>query len=73
MSIASGPQCWLCRLLRGIHNDLADRESVFLDANILVYQILTIPEALIETAAMLSRQTGLLSDDALILAVMQAQ
>jgi predicted nucleic acid-binding protein len=35
-------------------------------------QILTIPEALIETATMLSKQTGLLSDDALILAVMQA-
>jgi predicted nucleic acid-binding protein len=35
-------------------------------------QILTIPETLVETAAMLSRQTGLLSDDALILAVMQA-
>jgi len=35
-------------------------------------RILTIPESLIETAAMLSRQTGLLSNDALIVAVMQA-
>jgi predicted nucleic acid-binding protein len=35
-------------------------------------QILTIPETLIETAAMVSRQTGLLSNDALIVALMQA-
>jgi len=34
-------------------------------------QILTIPETMVETAAMLSRDTGLLSEDALILAVMQ--
>jgi predicted nucleic acid-binding protein len=34
-------------------------------------QLLTIPETLVETAAMLSRQTGLLSNDALILATMQ--
>jgi predicted nucleic acid-binding protein len=34
-------------------------------------RILTIPETLVETAAMLSRQTGLLSDDALILALMR--
>jgi predicted nucleic acid-binding protein len=38
----------------------------------LGFRVLTIPEALIETAAMLSRQTGLLSNDALIIAVMQA-
>jgi predicted nucleic acid-binding protein len=31
-----------------------------------------IPEILIETAAMVSRQTGLLSNDALIVALMQA-
>jgi len=35
-------------------------------------RILTIPESLIETAAMLSRQTGLLSNDALIVALVQA-
>jgi predicted nucleic acid-binding protein len=35
-------------------------------------RMLTIPETLIETAAMLSRQTGLLSNDALIVALMQA-
>jgi len=34
-------------------------------------RILTIPEALVESAALLSRQTGLLSDDALIAALMQ--
>ncbi len=34
-------------------------------------RILTIPETFVETAASLSRQTGLLSDDALILAVMR--
>ena len=34
-------------------------------------RILTIPETLVETAAMLSRQTGLLSNDALIVAVMR--
>jgi predicted nucleic acid-binding protein len=34
-------------------------------------RILTIAEALVETAALLSRQTGLLSDDALILAIMR--
>jgi predicted nucleic acid-binding protein len=32
---------------------------------------LTIPESLIETAALLSIQTGLLSNDALLVAVMQ--
>jgi predicted nucleic acid-binding protein len=35
-------------------------------------RILTIPEMFIETAAMVSRQTGLLSNDALIVALMQA-
>jgi predicted nucleic acid-binding protein len=34
-------------------------------------RILTIPESLVEAAALLSRQTGLLSDDALILALMR--
>ncbi len=34
-------------------------------------RILTIPDAMIETAAMCSRQTGFLSNDALIVAVMQ--
>jgi predicted nucleic acid-binding protein len=34
-------------------------------------RILTIPDTLIETAAMISRQTGLLSNDAFILAIMQ--
>jgi predicted nucleic acid-binding protein len=35
-------------------------------------KILTIPESLVETAAGISQQTGLLSNDALIVAVMQA-
>lgn len=35
-------------------------------------QILTIPETLVETAAGISQHTGLLSNDALIVAVMQA-
>jgi predicted nucleic acid-binding protein len=35
-------------------------------------RVLTIPESLIESAALLSRQTGLLSNDALIVAMMQA-
>jgi predicted nucleic acid-binding protein len=34
-------------------------------------RVLTIPETLVETAAMLSRQTGLLTNDALILATMR--
>jgi predicted nucleic acid-binding protein len=34
-------------------------------------RVLTIPESLIETAALLSKQIGLLSNDALIVAVMQ--
>jgi predicted nucleic acid-binding protein len=34
-------------------------------------RILTIPEALVESAALLSLQTGLLSDDALIVALMR--
>jgi predicted nucleic acid-binding protein len=34
-------------------------------------QIFTIPETFIENAAMVSRQTGLLSEDALILAIMR--
>ena len=36
-------------------------------------QVLTIPPALLDAAAALSQQTGLLSNDALIVAVMQAQ
>jgi predicted nucleic acid-binding protein len=35
-------------------------------------RVLTIPESLVETAAGVSQQTGLLSNDALIVAVMQA-
>jgi predicted nucleic acid-binding protein len=35
-------------------------------------KILTVPEGLVETAAGISQQTGLLSNDALIVAVMQA-
>ncbi len=35
-------------------------------------QVLTIPEAMVETAAAVSQQTSLLSNDALIVAVMQA-
>jgi predicted nucleic acid-binding protein len=34
--------------------------------------VLTIPPSLIDTAAQISKQTGLLSNDALIVAVMQA-
>jgi predicted nucleic acid-binding protein len=37
----------------------------------LSIRILTIPESLVETAAAISQQTGLLSNDALIIAVMQ--
>jgi len=39
---------------------------------LLNVQVLTIPAALIDTAAGISQQTGLLSNDALIVAVMQA-
>ena len=69
---------------------LAAGESVFLDANPLVYhlltnfrqaiekiaqlniQVLTVPTGLIATAAAVSQQYGLLSNDALIVAIMQA-
>jgi predicted nucleic acid-binding protein len=37
----------------------------------LAIRILIIPDTLVETAALLSRQTGLLSNDALILAIMR--
>jgi len=35
-------------------------------------RVLTVPDSLIETAARVSRQTGLLTNDALIVAIMQA-
>jgi predicted nucleic acid-binding protein len=38
----------------------------------LAIQILTIPPTLLDPAAAISQQTGLLSNDALIVAVMQA-
>ena len=38
----------------------------------LNFRILTIPETLVEMAAAVSQQTGLLSNDALLVAVMQA-
>ncbi len=49
--------------------DLVAGEAIFLDANPFV---LTIAVPLIAAGARLSRQTGLLSNDALIVAVMQA-
>jgi predicted nucleic acid-binding protein len=49
--------------------DLAAGQSVFLDANVL--EVLSITPALVLAAAGLSQQTGLLSNDALIVAVMQ--
>ena len=42
-----------------------------IDVPKLGFRVLTIPEHLIEAAAALSRQTGLLSNDSLIVALMQ--
>jgi predicted nucleic acid-binding protein len=69
-------------------DDLSAGESIFLDANPLQklttfrqaieitpqlsIQVLTVPTGLIATAAAISQQYGLLSNDALIVAVMQA-
>jgi len=52
--------------------DLLAGEAVFLDANTLVYHFVSDPVPLIADGARLSRQTGLLSNDALIAAVMHA-
>jgi predicted nucleic acid-binding protein len=49
--------------------DLVAGEAIFLDANLFV---LTIPVPLIAAGARSRQQTGLLSNDALIVAVMQA-
>ncbi len=50
-------------------DDLTSQASVFLDANVLVYYFAS---PLIAAGAAVSQQTGLLTNDALIVAVMQA-
>ena len=52
--------------------DLSAGQSIFLNANPLSIQVLAVPTGLIATAAAISQQCGLLSNDALIVAVMQA-
>lgn len=55
--------------------DLPTGARIFVDANVLIYsllgiQVLSIAPGLIDSAAAVSQQTGLLSNDALIVAVM---
>ncbi|MGH7120530.1 MAG: type II toxin-antitoxin system VapC family toxin [Gemmataceae bacterium] len=69
---------WTSKVVQHLRQDpsavkqLSTFHQAILEVPKLGIQILTIPEPLIATAALLSRQTGLLSDDALIVAVMQA-
>lgn len=69
---------WSTKVVQRLRDDpsAVGRLSKFHEAVVQVPQlgvrVLTIPGALIEAAASLSRQTGLLSNDALLVAVMQA-
>ena len=69
---------WTSKVVQHLRQDpsavrqLSLFQQAILDVPKLGIPILTIPETSITAAAFLSRQTGLLSDDALIVAVMQA-
>jgi predicted nucleic acid-binding protein len=69
---------WTSKVVQRLRNDPAAVQQLdkfqraIAQVPRLGIHILTIPESLVETAAGLSKQTGLLSNDALVVAVMQA-
>jgi len=68
---------WTSKVVQRLRHDpsavmqLSKFHQAIADVPKLGIRILTIPETFIEAAAMLSRQTGLLSNDALIVALMR--